>query len=106
MLMLLSATEGMDITAIGSYLLPFVAVVVVFYFMLIRPENKRKKSVQKMLSELSVGDEVTTRGGIVGKIVSIKDDKVTIETGSDRSKVQLMKWAILNKGSQAGAPQS
>jgi preprotein translocase subunit YajC len=73
--------------------------------MLIRPESKRRKSVQKMLSELAVGDVVTTRGGIVGKITSIKDDKLVIETGTDRTKIQIMRWAVLSTGTDAAAPQ-
>lgn len=105
-MLFMQASEGFDISTIASYILPFAVVIVVFYFMLIRPENKRKKSVQKMLSELAPGDEITTRGGIVGKIISIKDDKVVIESGAERSKIQVMKWAILNKGSEASEPQS
>ncbi len=106
MSLFMQATEGFDISTIASYILPFAVVIIVFYFMLIRPENKRKKSTQQMLSELAPGDEVTTRGGIVGKIVSIKDDKVVIESGSDRSKIQILKWAILSKGSDSSAPQA
>jgi len=105
MTLLLQATEGLDISSIASLLLPIVATALIFYFMLIRPENKRKKSIAKMLSELAVGDEVTTRGGIVGKISSIKDDKLVIETGSDRTKIQIMRWAVMNKGSDTNAPQ-
>jgi preprotein translocase subunit YajC len=66
-------------------LLPFAAIIVVFYFLLIRPENKRKKTMQKMLSELIVGDEVTTIGGIIGKVVNIKDDEITLKPARTRS---------------------
>jgi len=100
----LTASEGTDISSLVSYVLPFAVVILVFYFMLIRPENKRKKSLQKMLSELAVGDEITTRGGIVGKIVTIKDDTVTIETGSEKNKIKIMRWAIATKGASASAP--
>lgn len=102
----LQATEGLDITSIGSVILPIALTAVIFYFMLIRPESKRKKSVQKMLSELAVGSDVTTRGGIVGKIVQIKDDKVVIETSGERTKIQIMKWAILSTSADAAAPQN
>ena len=78
-----------------------IVIVVVFYFLLIRPEQKRKKDITKMRNELLIGDEITTIGGIVGKIVTIKDDTVTIETGSDRTKVVFMRWAISSKGAQA-----
>ncbi|NLM62377.1 MAG: preprotein translocase subunit YajC [Clostridiales bacterium] len=105
MRLFLQATDGFDISTIGSFILPIAVTALVFYFMLIRPEQKRKKSVQKMLSELKVGDEVTTRGGIVGKIVKIKDDKLTIETGSEHAKIQIMRWAVMSTGSDAGAPQ-
>ena len=105
MTLFLQATEGIDVSSIASLVLPLAVTGLIFYFMLIRPESKRKKSVQKMLSELKVGDEVTTRGGVVGKVVKIKDDKLTIETGSDNQKIQIMRWAILNTGSDAGAPQ-
>ncbi len=105
MTLFLQATEGIDISSMVSLILPFAVAGLVFYFMLIRPESKRKKSVQKMLSELKVGDEVTTRGGIVGKIVKIKDDKLTIETGADKHKIQIMRWAVMGTGSDASAPQ-
>ena len=100
-----AASEGIDISSIISLVLPFAVVILVFYFMLIRPENKRKKSVQKMLSELKVGDEITTRGGLVGKITSIKDDKVTIQSGKDGTTFQIMRWAIATTGASKEAVQ-
>ena len=81
-------------------LLPFVILIVVFYFLLIRPENKKKKALNEMRNALSVGDEVTTIGGIVGKVVHIKDDLVTIETSEDRVRIQITRWAISTKGTQ------
>ncbi len=87
----------MDLSTI-SYIIPLVLIVVVFYFFLIRPENKKKKAVTKMRNELEVGDEITTIGGIVGKIVSIKDEMITVETSEDRVRVQLMKWSVSSKG--------
>ena len=76
----------------------FVVLIAVFYFFLIRPENKKKKQLQSMRDSLSVGDEITTIGGIVGKIVSIKDDMITFETGEDRVRLQIMRWAISTTG--------
>ena len=67
---------------------------VVFYFMLIRPENKRKKEAEQMRSAVKEGDKITTIGGIIGKVVSVKDDKVVIETSADQVRVELAKWAI------------
>ena len=77
-------------------LLPILLVMVLMYFMLIRPQNKKKKQEEKMRNDLRVGDEVTTIGGIVGRVVGIKEESnsVIIETGADRSKVHIKKWAI------------
>lgn len=72
----------------------FALIIVVFYFMLIRPQRKKDKQVAKMRSSIQVGDEITTVGGIIGRIVSIKDDTIVIETGADRSKIRIKKWAI------------
>lgn len=81
----------------GSIIM-IVLLFVVFYFFLIRPENKKKKKLQEMRSNLQVGDQITTIGGMVGKIVSIKDDLITFETGEDRVRVQIMKWGISTTG--------
>ena len=78
-----------------------VLLFVVFYFFLIRPENKKKKQLQQMRSALKVGDQITTIGGIVGKVVSIKDDMITFETGEDRVRLQIMRWAISANGVDA-----
>ncbi|MGI5936718.1 MAG: preprotein translocase subunit YajC [Oscillospiraceae bacterium] len=78
--------------------IPLVLFFAIFYFFLIRPENKKKKKLQEMRNELAVGDEITTIGGIVGKIVHVKDDMITFETGEDRVRIQIMKWAIATKG--------
>lgn len=86
--------------ALLTTLLPFVILILVFYFLLIRPENKKKKALNEMRNALSVGDEVTTIGGIVGRVVHIKDDLVTIETSEDRVRIQFTRWAISTKGTQ------
>ena len=75
-------------------LLPILLIVVVMYFILIRPQRKRDKEMQKMRNNLQVGDEVTTSGGIIGRVVSLREDTVVIETGSDRSKIRIKRWAI------------
>ncbi len=77
-----------------AQLLPILLVVVVMYFILIRPQRKREKETQKMRNSIQVGDEVTTSGGIVGRVVSLREDTVVIETGSDRSKIRIKRWAI------------
>ena len=75
-------------------LAPLLLIVVVFYFMLIRPQKKKEKEVQKMRSDIQVGDEIVTIGGIIGRVVSMREDTLVIETGSDRSKVRISRWAI------------
>ena len=71
-----------------------VVILVIFSFLLIRPQKKKEKEDAAMREKLEVGDEVVTAGGIVGIIFSIKDDTVVVETGGDRSKIRVMKWAI------------
>ncbi len=78
----------------ASSIVMLVLIFVVFYFLLIRPENKKKKQVEAMRSSLKVGDNITTIGGIMGQIVHIKDDKLVIETGADRVRIELAKWAV------------
>ena len=80
-----------------SMALPFVLLIAVFYFMMIRPENKRKKAEEKMRSELAVGDEISTIGGLVGTICAIKEDTVVIETSADRVRVEFTKNAVAGK---------
>ena len=75
-------------------LLPFVILIAVFYFLLIRPENKKKKAAAKMRSELAVGDEITTIGGVVGTICQVKEDTIIIETSADRVRVEFAKFAV------------
>ena len=80
--------------AIALQILPFLLLIVVFYFVLIRPQRKRDKETQQMRNSIEVGDEVTTVGGIVGLVVNIKEDTVVLETGGDRSKIRIKRWAI------------
>ena len=90
------STAGSIFSLVGT----FGLMIVLFYFLLIRPENKRKKQVNEMRTSLQVGDEITTIGGVVGKIVSIKDDLIVIETGADRVRMELARWAVSTKGTQ------
>lgn len=73
----------------------YIAIFGGFYFFLIRPQSKKKKNEDKMRKSVQVGDEVTTIGGIVGRVVGVKeDDSIIIETGSDRAKMRIRRWAI------------
>lgn len=88
------AAETSTTTSMLSLIIPIVAMVLVFYFLIIRPEKKRNKEMQDMLSNIQVADEVITNGGIIGRVVSVKEDTVLIETGSDRNKIRVLKSAI------------
>lgn len=88
-----AAQEPSLLAGFGS-LLMFVPIILIMYFMMIRPQKKREKEIQKMRNSLEVGDEVVTSGGIIGRVVSIREDMVVIETGSDRSKIRIKRWAI------------
>ncbi len=71
-----------------------VAFIAIFYFFMIRPQKKQEKETNEMRNSLSVGDEITTIGGIIGKVVSIREETVVIETSHDRTKIRLLKSAI------------
>ena len=71
-----------------------IAVFGIMYFIMIRPENKRKKAAEEMRSNLALGDEIVTIGGMTGKIVQVTEETVTFETGEDRVRIQIKKWAI------------
>ena len=88
---LLTATAG---AGMGSTLLMMVLMIASFYFMLIRPENKRKKEAEQMRSSVKKGDKITTIGGIVGTVVDVKETRIVLETGADQVRIELEKWAI------------
>ncbi len=73
---------------------PFILIIVLMYFLMIRPQKKKQQEEQKMRNAVQVGDELITIGGICGRVVNVKDDTLTIESGADRSKLQIKKWAI------------
>jgi len=84
-------------TGMGSsiqMILMLVVMFAIFYFFIIRPENKKKKKTDEMRNSLSLGDEIITIGGMIGKIVQITEDTITFETGEDRVRIQIKKWAI------------
>ena len=71
-----------------------VGMLAIFYFFMIRPENKRKKEAEELRSSISVGDRITTIGGIIGTVVNVKDEKIVIETSADQVRIELCKWAV------------
>ncbi len=77
-----------------SMIIMMVVMIGVFYFFLIRPENKKKKAMNEMRNSLKVGDNITTIGGVVGDIVHVKDDNIVIEVGADKVRIEFTKWAI------------
>jgi len=85
-------------------MLPMLLIMVgVFYFMLIRPENKRKKEAEQLRSNIKNGDRITTIGGIVGIVVDVKGDTFVIETGADQVRIEFAKWALSTNDSAAEA---
>ena len=83
-----------------STIIMVVVLIAIFYFLLIRPENKKKKAAEELRNSLKIGDDVTTIGGILGTVCAVKENSVVIETGADRVRIEMTKWAIGTKGSQ------
>ena len=74
--------------------LPLVALIAIMYFLMIRPQRKKDKAINEMRNSLMVGDEIVTIGGIQGKIVKTKDDTIVIQTGADRVRLEMTRWAV------------
>ena len=92
--------------SVMSLLITFLPMILIFYFLLIRPENKRKKEAEALRSALKKGDKVTTIGGIVGTVVDVKEDKFVIETGADQVRIEFAKWALsTNESADAAAKE-
>ncbi len=87
-------TNNTTSTDLIAGFLPLVIVIIIFYFFLIRPQKKKDKQDADMRKNLQVGDEVVTVGGVVGIVFQVKEDTVVVETGGDRSKIRVKKWAI------------
>ncbi|MBE6539888.1 MAG: preprotein translocase subunit YajC [Ruminococcaceae bacterium] len=89
--------QGNEVDSTGSVIMTvgmLVVMVAVFYFMIIRPQKKQEKETAKMLDALTPGDTISTVGGIIGVVLKVKDDMVLIETGADRTRIQIAKWAV------------
>ena len=96
------ATAG----GLGGTVIMLVAMFAIFYFMLIRPENKRKKEAEQMRSAVKTGDRVTTIGGVVGVVVHVKDDKFVLEAGADQVRIEFAKWALSSNETATEAAQA
>lgn len=94
---------GAGSASMMSLMLPLVLMIALMYFLMIRPENKRKKQAEEMRNSLKKGDQITTIGGIVGKIVQVTDENIIIETSDDRVRMELTKWAVSTNNSNPPA---
>lgn len=94
------AAAGSSVASILMMVVPLALMAGIFYFLILRPEKKRNKEMQAMLNNIQVADEVVTSGGIIGRVLSVKEDTVLIETGSDRTKIRVLKSAIARNNTQ------
>ena len=85
-------------------LLPLLILIVLMYFLMIRPQKKKDKQIADMRNSLSVGDEIFTIGGICGKIVKTKDETIVIQVGADKVKFEMMRWAVSSVTKSSGKP--
>ncbi len=97
MVLLTQMPSASDYGSILGSFAPLILLFVVFWFFLIRPQRKRDKAEKEMRNSIQVGDEISTIGGFIGKVVSIKDDVIVIESSADRTKLKLYRWAIRGK---------
>ncbi len=80
-----------------TYYIFLVGMVVVLYFLMIRPDSKKRKAIAQMRKEIAPGDEVVTIGGIVGKVINVDGDTLVIETGEDRVRIEIKNWGVSTK---------
>ena len=90
----MNVLTGTTSAGMGSTVIMLVLMIAIFYFMLIRPENKKKKEAEQMRSAVRKGDKITTIGGICGTVVDVKESRIVLETGADQVRIELEKWAI------------
>ena len=114
MLLTVGAAAAGDAAAAGgatatggaaSSLFMIVIIFVIFYFLMIKPEKKRKQKAEEMRNSIEVGDKITTIGGMVGKVVHVTDDKITFETGEDRVRIEVTKWAVSSNDGKGAAKE-
>ena len=87
-------------------LIPLILLLVIMYFLLIRPQKKREKEVNAMRNAIQVGDEVITIGGICGKVVKTKEETLVIQVGADKVKFEMMRWSISKVVNTKDAPKA
>ena len=98
------ASSAMGMGASGT-LIWLVIMIALFYFMLIRPQKKKEKADRQLRASLQPGDKIVTIAGFTGRILTIKDDEVTFETGAAKTRLTIKKWAIQTReGAEAAAP--
>ena len=86
-----------------SSLLMIVMMIAIFYFLVIRPENKRKKQAEEMRSSIKKGDRITTIGGLIGRVVQVNDSTIVFETSEDRVRIEIAKWGVQSTDSVAAS---
>ncbi len=91
---LLAGANGASQRSSMSMIILIVAMFGVMYFVMIRPQKKKQQQEQEMRDSIQVGDEITTIGGIMGRVVTVKEDSLVIETGADRNKMKITRWAV------------
>ncbi len=99
------APAGAGVTEIISLIVPMALLALVFYFFIYRPQKKQEKETQDMRSSIELGDVIVTTGGIIGMVVKIKDDMLLIESGGNRTKLQIQKWAVHSILEKANEPE-
>ena len=102
-----TGTGGAEAMGMGAYgtIIWLVIMIALFYFMLIRPQKKKEKADRQLRASLQPGDKIVTIGGFTGRILTIKDDEVTFETGAAKTRLTIKKWAIQTReGPEVEAP--
>ena len=107
-MLLTSEASGSGVSSFGSIatlVIPLLLLGVVFYFFLYRPQKKQERETSEMRNSIEIGDVIATAGGIVGMVVKIKDDMLLIETGGERTRIQIQKWAVHSVIEKANEPE-
>lgn len=105
LMMFFDDAQGSGLTQTLSLIIPMALLAIVFYFFIYRPQKKQEKETSDMRNSIEIGDVIVTSGGIIGMVVKIKEDMILIETGGDRTKIQLQKWAVHSVIERANEPE-